>query len=70
MNLTATTKDGVIHRVINNKWEPPIIVPANIHERALRNINGIRREREVKNDSNSILMPVSSKEHGSQNERR
>lgn len=46
MNVTAVTKDKVTHVFVNNQWQPPITVPAHIHEKTLRNINQTRTERE------------------------
>lgn len=42
MQVTGQTKDGTVHRFINGKWELPIVVPASVHERALRRVNKLR----------------------------
>lgn len=44
MEVIAHTQDGVVHRVVNGKWEPPIVVPASVHERALRRVNKLRED--------------------------
>lgn len=44
MELIGITQDGVEHKIVNGKWEPPIIVPAYLHERLLRNMNAIRKK--------------------------
>ncbi|MBM6615593.1 hypothetical protein JTF06_11925 [Desemzia sp. RIT804] len=51
MNVVCITKDGVVHKRVNGKHEPPIVVPAHIHEKAVRKINAIKeaRYREQKN---------------------
>lgn len=42
MQVTGQTKDGTVHRFINGEWELPIVVPASVHERALRRVNKLR----------------------------
>lgn len=44
MNVTARTKNN-IHVFKNGKWEPPITVPSEVHERTLRNINKHRKQK-------------------------
>lgn len=43
-NVTATTKDGTIHRWIDGNWDKKITVPAATHMRLLARINRIREE--------------------------
>lgn len=44
MKLAGIRKDGSRHTFVNGKWEPPITVPAYLHERILRNLNENRRK--------------------------
>lgn len=44
MQVTGQTKDGTVHRFINGKWEPPVVVPSSVHERALRRVNKLRED--------------------------
>lgn len=47
MKVIGVTQDGVIHNFVNGKWEPPIIVPTYIHDRALRRVNEVRMKKSL-----------------------